>query len=644
MKKFYSLLISLSTFATFAQPANDDCQNAIPVQINPDYSCTIVQSGSLAGATASAVPDNGSGTPSDDVWFSFVATSTTHRFSMVNRAGAVTDLVHEVMVGTCNGLQSLSVSDPESSIVSGLTVGETYYLRVFSYWTAPAASATFDVCIGTPPAPPANDDCDAAITLIASQGTNCEGTVSGTLAGATPSNVADNGAGTPNDDVWYQFTATSTSHLFTFSNVDGSTTDLMHEVMSGDCQSLVSLSLSDPESSVVSGLTIGQTYYLRVFSYPTAPAEDTTFDVCITTPPTLTNDECDNALALTVNSDYSCGSVTVGTLQGATASPVSDNGAGTPDDDVWFTFVATATSQRIQILNASGSETDLVHEVLSGNCNSLTSLNVSDSDLSNVGGLTIGETYYVRVFSYYAQTNANTIFSVCVGTPSAPPANDDCTNAIAMTAAGTYAESAIDATVMGATATSSVPAPGCASYSGGDVWYSVVIPASGNLTIETGASSTGVVTFDSGMAIYSGTCGDLTLVSCDDDAAATNNFSMISLTGRTPGETVYIRIWEYSNDEEEAFSIGAYDSSLATASFDTSAFAAYPNPVKDVLNLSYAHEISSVTVFNLLGQQVISKPVNQTAHALDMSNLPSGTYLVKVVADGTSKTIKVVKQ
>lgn len=644
MKKFYCLLISLSTFAAFAQPANDDCTGAIPIQVNGDYSCTIVQSGSLAGATASAVSDNGSGTPSDDVWFSFVATNSTQRFSMINRAGAETDLVHEIMAGTCDGLQSISISDPESSVVTGLTVGETYYIRVFSYWSAPAASATFDVCIGTPPAPPANDDCQQAIELMASQGTYCDSTVSGTLAGATASNVSDNGSGTPNDDVWYHFVATSTSHLFTFSNVQGSTTDLMHEVMSGDCESLVSLSLSDPESSIVNGLTIGQTYYLRVFSYPTAPAEDTTFDVCITTPPTLTNDDCGDALTLTVNPDYACGSVTVATLNGATASPVSDNGAGTPDDDVWFSFVATNTLQRIQILDASGSETDLVHEVLSGTCNGLTSLNVSDSDTSTVDGLTIGETYYVRVFSYYSESDANTIFSVCVGTPPAPPANDDCANAIMITAAGDLASSAIDATVSGATASDSAPEPGCASYSGGDVWYAVAIPADGNLTIETGPSSTGVTSFDSGMAVYSGTCGDLTLLDCDDDDAATNNFSMINLSGRPAGEIVYIRVWEYYNDEDEAFSIGAYNASLAAPSFDSSKFAAYPNPVKDVLNLSYTSNIDSVQVYNLLGQQVITKSVSQNESSIDMSNLPSGTYLVKVIIEGNSKTIKVVKQ
>ena len=152
MKKLYFLLASFSTVAAFAQPANDDCSGAIAVQVNQDYNCGIVQSGTLVGATASNVTDNGAGTPNNDVWFTFVATNPTHKFSMLNRVGNDTDLVHEIMVGTCDGLQSINISDPETSTVNNLTVGTTYYIRVFSYYATPA-NTTFDVCIGAPPPP-----------------------------------------------------------------------------------------------------------------------------------------------------------------------------------------------------------------------------------------------------------------------------------------------------------------------------------------------------------------------------------------------------------------------------------------------------------------------------------------------------------
>lgn len=70
----------------------------------------------------------------------------------------------------------------------------------------------------------------------------------------------------------------------------------------------------------------------------------------------------------------------------------------------------------------------------------------------------------------------------------------------------------------------------------------------------------------------------------------------------------------------------------------------YPNPVKDILNLSHTKNISSVEVFNLLGQKIITKAVNSTNDQIDMSNLSTGTYLVKINSDDAVKTVKVIKQ
>ena len=83
---------------------------------------------------------------------------------------------------------------------------------------------------------------------------------------------------------------------------------------------------------------------------------------------------------------------------------------------------------------------------------------------------------------------------------------------------------------------------------------------------------------------------------------------------------------------------------LGTASFDNNSFTAYPNPVKDVLNVSFTQNISNVAVYNLLGQQVLLKNVNATKGQIDMSTLASGTYLVKVNSENAIKTIKVIKE
>jgi hypothetical protein len=626
-----------------APPANDDCGGAIPVAVNADLSCGIVTPGTIAMATASNAPSGSVGTPNDDVWFSFIATHSTHEFKLLNIVGDRTDLVQQILTGDCQQLASVTATDDEIKMISGLTPGELYYLRVYNWYSTQATTTTFNVCIGTPPPPPANDFCEGSIEVAVNADLNCTDFVSGTLASATASNVPDNGAGTPSDDVWFHFTATATSHVIALSNIQGSVTNMVHEVMSGDCADLTSVLISDPNTSLVNGLTVGNTYYVRVFSYQSAPATNTTFDLCISTPPTLTNDDCEDAIELTVNADENCSVVTAGALMGATQSNVPDNGGGTPDDDVWFSFVATNTAHIVKILNVSGSPTDLAHEILSGDCATLTSMYISDPDSSLAGGLVPGETYYVRIFSWSANTSATTTFNVCIATPPPAPANDDCSGAIALTPAATLAQSAIDATVEWATGSTGVANPTCASYNGGDVWFTVEVPASGSITVQTTASSTGITGFDSGMAVYEGTCGTLTQISCNDDGGS-NSFSKISLTGRTPGEVIYVRVWEYSNDDAEPFAIGAYDASLSAPTFDSAGFRVYPNPVSDILNLTAQMNIETVEVFNLVGQQVFAKTINQTDYSLDMSQLPGGTYIVRATSGGASKTVKILKK
>ena len=73
-------------------------------------------------------------------------------------------------------------------------------------------------------------------------------------------------------------------------------------------------------------------------------------------------------------------------------------------------------------------------------------------------------------------------------------------------------------------------------------------------------------------------------------------------------------------------------------------FKAYPNPVSDILNIEYTDELSNVTVYNLLGQQVLTKNVNANTTQINISELNAGTYLVKVSSEKVSKTIKVVKR
>jgi len=83
---------------------------------------------------------------------------------------------------------------------------------------------------------------------------------------------------------------------------------------------------------------------------------------------------------------------------------------------------------------------------------------------------------------------------------------------------------------------------------------------------------------------------------------------------------------------------------LDTVAFETAKLKYYPNPVDQVLNLEYNQVISSLAVYNLLGQQILVSNPNNTAAKIDLSNLSSGTYIIKIASENNSKTIKVIKR
>jgi hypothetical protein len=88
----------------------------------------------------------------------------------------------------------------------------------------------------------------------------------------------------------------------------------------------------------------------------------------------------------------------------------------------------------------------------------------------------------------------------------------------------------------------------------------------------------------------------------------------------------------------------ALDVDLSNVNFENNKFTAYPNPVKNDLTIRYNENISDVAVFNLLGQQLFVKNINAAEGKVDMSNLSSGAYLIKVTSGFKSQTIKVIKE
>ena len=217
-------------------------------------------------------------------------------------------------------------------------------------------------------------------------------------------------------------------------------------------------------------------------------------------------------------------------------------------------------------------------------------------------------------------------------TYSCPPANDDCANAIAISAMP-YTNS------QNASAATGPVVSTCAGMNDG-VWYTVVGNGA-DIIVEL----SGVTGWDPEIGVYTGSCGTFTCVgSVDDDG--TGGGETYTITASTAGTTYFINLGHYNDfsDSPEGPLTLNVTTTLSSGSFDNANFVAYPNPVKDIFNVSYSSEISSVRVMNLLGQEVITREVNATSTQIDMSQLSSGAYIVNVTVGDTIKTIKVVKQ
>lgn len=81
---------------------------------------------------------------------------------------------------------------------------------------------------------------------------------------------------------------------------------------------------------------------------------------------------------------------------------------------------------------------------------------------------------------------------------------------------------------------------------------------------------------------------------------------------------------------------------LAVNEFKNVAFEVYPNPVKEYLNLTYATNIQHISILNELGQNI--KQIYGSSQGVDVSDLQSGVYFVKIETSEGIGTQKFIKQ
>jgi len=358
------------------------------------------------------------------------------------------------------------------------------------------------------------------------------------------------------------------------------------------------------------------------------------------------NDDCASATVLTVNSNFLCSATSPGTVFDATASSTPNacpSSATNATDDVWFKFVALETTHKIELLNISGSFTNLYHSVfdagVSGDCSVLVigdAISCSDPNISTLTSLTIGNTYFIRVYTNDPGAH-DTTFDICVGTEPVAPANDDCANA-EMVASFPF-NATIDAT-SATNNTGFINGTGCVGAMNDGVWYTFVGDGS-NISITVTPTA-----WDAKIAVYTGTCGTFTCI-VEANNGSVGNTEVDTFTS-VSGTTYYINIGHPSGSSdfaEGAFGLEITATGLSIDDLVSKGFSYYPNPVRDELKMSANEDIKSVNVYNMIGQEVKRIALsNVSSYKLDMSDLSKGVYFITAKIGESTGTFKVIKK
>jgi hypothetical protein len=85
---------------------------------------------------------------------------------------------------------------------------------------------------------------------------------------------------------------------------------------------------------------------------------------------------------------------------------------------------------------------------------------------------------------------------------------------------------------------------------------------------------------------------------------------------------------------------------LSEEEFEVNDFQMSPNPAKEsfTINLSVYNEDTKIEVYDVLGKRVLSKKISSISSNIDISNLNSGIYIVKVSYENTTKVKRLIKQ
>jgi len=452
----------------------------------------------------------------------------------------------------------------------GISTGDKIYVRL---WGWNKRMGTFEVCANELPL----SDPLVATALTVGIECNPETFSNASIVNGSAYNTGADGCGYNSGsdaDIWFKFNMP----------VSGKVKVLLNEIsirysnmalFSGSPATSLSLEACQNTSGDLEYLTgtPGSLVYLRVWSNKSEHYKGD-FGLCIFDP-FPENDLPQNASELIVNA-Y-CQDETYG-LEYATDSQTDNTTVSSPsctwsggDKDLWYYFEVPA-SKRVNIelsgnqkLNFSLYKAENIaglltatNECADADYQSNLSMSLPSSGFS-LSDFDVGDRFYLRVWQDEASVNTSLSheFSLCAYQPAA---DDACTaGELPVSGAGNCNYSYFSTESATKTVDPDNTGLSC-NYSANlrDVWFKATVPASGRMIIDSKNGFGGTTIDNSVIAVYSGSCDNLSLLSCDESSSDNTNMGKISLTSLTPGNNIYIRVWG-ADDAYGAFGICVTD-------------------------------------------------------------------------------------
>lgn len=416
------------------------------------------------------------------------------------------------------------------SAVITVTAGVTYYV-VLDTWPTPTCTSftAFSISAVTAPYNPC-----LTIPAISACGITTNVTIASGSGAYNP--VATScGFATPGREMIYSFTPTVTgtysiNQLSSFGWVD-----YFFKPASGGCSgtgwSCID-DLSGAMTSVPFTLTAGITYYIMLDPESTTGGTASFRINC----PTV-YDPC-----LTVGAIASCGTTinaVIGSGNGAYDPVVTSCGFSTPGKELIYSFTPAATGNYQINQSSSFGWVDYFFKPVSLGCNNTGWTCIQDLFGTTISGsfaLTAGTTYYIML-DPESIVGGNVSFSI--NCPSPPPPNDNCASATFV------AMPYISPLTSNIGATSDVPPVSSCGTQANNVWYKIV----GNGFNVTATTCFAETNFDSEIRVYSGICGSMSELTCNDDDFSCVSWGLNSTVNfcASPGIEYFLSIGYFVN-------------------------------------------------------------------------------------------------